>query len=152
MPAQARRGTVIGAEHALARLRAEVHAGLRGAVVAGLEVAVQQVAAVLVHAHVQALGRARIEAAQRRIAVHRVELLRLDVAQQARPHVLVGVVGRGQQVLTLDRALDEERGTRGTVGLAVVELLLPAPDLAREAIALLGAVDQACLLYTSRCV
>ncbi|CAN4280821.1 hypothetical protein LJR125_003734 [Pseudoxanthomonas sp. LjRoot125] len=146
VPTQAGRGAVVGTQHALAGAGAEIHAGLRGDVVAGLEIAVQQVATVLVHAHVQALGRPRVEAAQRCIAIHRIELLRLDVAQQARAHFLVRVVGGGQQVLALDRALDEERSTRRAVGLAAVELLLPAADLALEPVALLRAVDQAVAL------
>ena len=93
-----------------------LHAGQRAAVAAETcastrprrsEVAEQQVRLVLVDPHVEARGgcasKPRIA-----VAVHRVERVGLDVAEEALPGVLVGVVGGGEQVVVAYRALEEE--------------------------------------------
>ena len=102
------------------------HLGAAG----GGEVAVQQVAAVLVDADIELLRALRIEAFDRRVAIDRVELVRADVAKQAIFLRLVRIERRGQQVVALDGALEEERGTAG--GAAVATLVFEPGQLGLE--------------------
>ena len=100
----------------------------------GGEVAPQQVGAALVDAHVELARGLRVEAAHAGVAVDRVELVGLDVAEEALLRVLVGIVGRGEQVFALDLALEVEGGARAGVRLAVVPLARQLAQLLLEAV------------------
>ena len=140
--ARAGGGAVPGAEAALLeRGHAALAERLREAV-ARDEVAEHRVAAVLVDAHIELAARDGVEAAQRRVAVDRVHLVRRMVAQQALARVLVGVVGGGEQQVVADRALHIEGGARGGVGLAVVPAARPGVELTLEAVAVARGADQ----------
>ena len=123
------------------------HLGAAG----GGEVAVQQVATVLVDADIELLRALRVEAFDRGVAIDRVELVRADVAKQAIFLRLVRIERRGQQVVALDGALEEERGTAG--GAAVATLVFEPGQLGLESgagghgaqrqVAALGEVEHA---------
>ena len=102
--------------------------------VAGHDIAVHQVVAILVQAQVQARVAARLEAGDRRVAVHRVPALRIEVAEQAVAVGLVAVVGHGQQRVALDLALEEEGGAQRGGALAVAAGARPAQDPVLEAV------------------
>ena len=143
LPRRVARGEDVGA-HAVV-LEVVLHAGERAAVVRQAphvalalrrEIAPQQVRPVPVDAHVQAAGRLRVVAAHRGIAVHRVELVGLDVAEEALARVLVRVVGRGEQEVALDLALEEEGRAGARAALAVVPVAGQVPQLLLEAVGL----------------
>ena len=138
---QAGRAAQVGAQAALLQRRGRTLPLRLAEAVAGREIAVQQVALGLVHAHEQALGRLGVDALERRVAVDRVDLVGPDVAQQPGAGVLVGVVSGCQQQVTTDRALQVERGPCPNVGLATVEVARPGADLALEHIAALHRRD-----------
>ena len=106
-----------------------------GETVAGDKVAPQQIALVFVHPHIEFAARTRIKTAQRRVAVHRVELIGPDVLQQALPRVFVGVKRRGQQHIAPHDALEIKRRAGCGIGLAAVEVARPAFDLALKTVA-----------------
>ena len=108
MQAQARYRAVVVAQLTQAESGGRATAALLREAGAGAEVAKQRVVLVLVDTHIQGAGGFGVESAHRRIAIDRVHLLGLDVAQQARAGVLVGIVCSGEQVLTFDFALEKE--------------------------------------------
>ena len=87
----------------------------------GLQVAVHHVAEAAVDPRVEASRRLRVELLQARVAVHRIEGVRLNVAEEDAALVLVGVIREGQQVVLGDRALHEQRAAPADLALAAVE-------------------------------
>ena len=127
-------GAVVVAQAALLQRRDRTLADRLAVTVAGDEVAVERVALVLVDAHVEPVAGPGVEAAQRGVAVDRVDLVGPHIAQQAGAGGLVAVVGRGQQQVAADRALQVEGRARGHAVLAVVELARPVLDFLLEAV------------------
>ena len=83
-------------------------------------IAVEHVALALVHAHIQSAAALRIESLHRRIAIDRIELVRLDVAEQSFARFLLRIEARREQIFALDAALEEERSAAGGGELPVV--------------------------------
>ena len=142
---RAGRGTVPRTEAALLERGDAALAERLRETVARDEVAEHRVAAVPVDAHIDFAAGDGIEAAQRRIAIDRVHLVRRVVAQQALARVLVGVIAGGEQQVVADPALEVERGARGGVGLAVVPAARPGIELTLEPVAVARSADQ-CLV------
>ena len=82
-------------------------------------IAEQQIRTLLIDAHVEAPGRLRVETLGRGIAIHRIKLVGLNVAEQTLASVLVGIVGGGQQILALDFTLEEKCGTGSGAEFAI---------------------------------
>ncbi len=121
LPQAGERAVVVGE---LAQLRVGI----------GGEVAPQQVGALVVDAHVELRGRLRVEAAHRGVPVHRVELVGLDVAEQALLRVLVGIVGRGEEILALDLSFEVKRGAHARVALSGVPVARQVRELLLEGV------------------
>ena len=64
----------------------------------------------MINADISFAGGLRIIATDRSIAVHRVILVRLDVAEQPVAGGLVGIVGESQQVFAFDLAFQQHGG------------------------------------------
>src|SRR6185312_13073232 len=94
----------------------------------------QQVGAVVVDAHVELAGGLRVVAALARVAVHGIELVGLDVAEEALLGVLLAVVGGGEEVFAPDLALEVEGRAGAGLRLAVVPLARELAQLLLEAV------------------
>ena len=114
-------------QHACGDTAGEAAVGNDGRLGLGAEITQQQPRAATVQPQIQPAGGLGVKTGHRFVAVDRVELTRLDVAEQALAAGLVAVVGQGQQRITQHLAFEEQRGARTTrtVG-GVVQRLLKA--------------------------
>ena len=140
---QAGGGAVVLAQAALLQAGRGAQALRLGEAITGDEVAEQQVALALVDPQEQARARPGVHAAQGRVAVHRVDLVGPDVAQQAGSGVLVAVVGRGQQQVAAHRAFQVEGSAGRHIALVAIELPGPTADFTLEHIAALHRLHAA---------
>ena len=87
----------------------------------GQEIAVEQIRLPVVDADIEFAGRLRLEPLDRCVAVNRVELVRLDVAEEPFAGVLFRVIRRRQQIAAAHFALDEKGGTTGGGSVVAVD-------------------------------
>ena len=98
-----------------------------------IEVAIEQIGFRFINANIEAASRLCVKSPDGRITVYRVKLIRLNIAEEALPRVLVRVIRQRQQVFAFYLALQEHRSpgrripiSRGPSTSDVGNLLLKA--------------------------